>query len=240
MEPPVSSGGWQQEVAKMRRMLDSATALSVSVELPILTAAELCVLGALNHPVVDVHTRDWWRAHPDQETLTRRAYSHMADRDLFDPDTRRMSPELGLILAVRSQPGFILLTRDHPDAGPRRIRGYGIAGKSSNLLAVLLESALPYEIEWAGPGYQYKLVSIELEALFLSKWAAQGNQRTIDLLPGSGLDDPAERFIISPARHRKMRLHRVTTGTQAWEPTICTKKALASLISSLMTRGTRQ
>jgi hypothetical protein len=56
MESPAFSGARQQDVAAVRRALDNVAPFGRSIKLPLMTAAELCALGALCHPVVDART----------------------------------------------------------------------------------------------------------------------------------------------------------------------------------------
>ena len=56
-----------------------------------MTAAELCVLGALSHPVVDARALAWWNSQTDRETLAKSAYGYLAKRMLLGPETDRLS-----------------------------------------------------------------------------------------------------------------------------------------------------
>jgi hypothetical protein len=70
--------------------------------------------------VLDAPALAWWASQADKEKLARLAYTVMSRRKLLDPGTGRVSPPLGLILAGRSRPAFVLLTRDKPAAGAPR------------------------------------------------------------------------------------------------------------------------
>lgn len=236
MESPAFSDERQQDVATVRAVLDKA-ADGKSAELPVMSSAELCALGALAHPVVDTPALAWWNQQPDKEKLARLAYTVMGRRGLLDPGTGRLLPPLGLILAGRSRPSFVLLTRDKPAAEPRGIRRYGIADESGTR-AVLLERTLPNPGAWTGPVYLFAITGVRHEADTLAQWAAGHKHRTIDLYrPGSGTTGPAERLTVTPARHRRLSVERTTPLAATPQPLEGDQQDLAGLITSIMTEG---
>jgi hypothetical protein len=84
-----------------------------------MATAELAALGALaDDPLIDARALQWWTAQPDRETLARQAYDHLAQRNLIDPATGRVHPQLGLILAGRARPAFILVRRESRTRNP--------------------------------------------------------------------------------------------------------------------------
>jgi hypothetical protein len=214
MGSPAFSDDRQQDVAAVRAALDEVAAGKMA-ELPIMSSAELCALGALSHPVLDASALAWWSSQADKEKLARLAYAVMGRRKLLDPDTGRVSPPLGLVLAGRSRPAFVLLTRDKPAAEPRAIRRYGIADESGTR-AVLAERTQPNPGAWTGPVYRFLLAGVEPEAAALAEWAAGGKHRTLDLYrPGSGTTSPSERLVVNPARHHQLSVNRQTPGAES-------------------------
>jgi hypothetical protein len=234
MGSPAFSDQRQQDVAAVRAALDGV-AVGKMAELPVMSSAELCALGALSHPVLDAPALAWWTSQADKEKLARLAYAVMGRRKLLDPDTGRVSPPLGLILAGRSRPAFVLLTRDKPAAEPRAIRLYGIADESGTR-AVLAERTQPNPGAWTGPVYRFMLTGVESEAAALAEWAAGGRHRTLDLYrPASGTTDPSERLVVTPARHHQLSVDRQTPGAQPPETLACDQQGLASLMAGIMT-----
>lgn len=233
MESPAFSDERQEDVATVRAVLDKA-AEGKSAELPVMSSAELCALGALAHPVVDAPALAWWNAQADKEKLARLAYAVMGRRGLLDPNTGRLTPPLGLILAGRSRPSFVLLTRDKPASEPRGIRRYGIADESGTR-AVLLEFTQPNPGAWTGPVYRFAITGVQSVADDLAKWAAGHKHRTIDLYrPGSGTTDPSERIVVTPARRHRLSVELSTPRTAAPEPLESDRQGLAELLATIM------
>jgi hypothetical protein len=234
MGSPAFSDDRQQDVAAVRAALDGVAAGKMA-ELPIMSSAELCVLGALSHPVLDAPALAWWAAQADKEKLARLVYAVMGRRKLLDPDTGRVFPPLGLILAGRSRPAFVLLTREKPAAEPRAARMYGIADQSG-VRAVLVERTQPNPGAWTGPVYRFMLTGVESEAVALAEWVAGGKHRTLDLYrPGSGTTSPSERLVVNPARRHQLSVDWQTPGGESEEPLACDQQGLASLAASIMT-----
>lgn len=237
MGSPAFSDKRQQDVGTVRETLAKVARPGVSAELPIMSSAELYALGALSQPVLDASALAWWTSQPDQEKLARLAYAVMGRRKLLDPDTGRVSPPLGLILAGRSRPAFILLTRVKPAAEPRAVRIYGIADESGTR-AVLLERTQPNPGAWTGPVYRFMLTGAASEAAVLAEWAAGGKHRTIDLYrPGSGTTGPSERLVVTPARHHQLSVDRQVPSGGPPESLACDQQGLAGLVVSIMTGG---
>ena len=235
MQSPAFSDGRQQDVAAVRRALDRVAAFGTSVKLPLMTAAELFTLGALGHPVIDARALSWWNAQADHEALAKMAYGYLARRKLLDPETGRLASSLGLILAGRSRPAFILITRDNPAAGPGSLRVYGIAQEPGGVLAVLAEGAQARHLAWAGPGYHYLLTGVTTQSRALAELAAGGRQRTFDVYrPASGSVLPSERILVTPTRHG-LRADRQTRGQAALASLDCDLDGLTGLLASVMT-----
>jgi hypothetical protein len=235
MESPAFSDSRQQDVAAVRAALDRAATSGKTTKLAMMTAAELCALGALSHPLIDAAALSWWDAQADQEQVSRAAYGYLAHRKLIDPETGRISPPLGLILAGRSRPAFIMLSREHPAAEPNMLHVYGIAEDPGVLRAVLVEVALPTSVEWAGPAYEYALAGTAQAGRKLAEWAAAGKRRTLDLyLPGRGTILPAERIVVTPARHPNLRVERQTPSAETPESLPCDMESLADVLAGVM------
>jgi hypothetical protein len=142
-------------------------------KLPVMATAELAALGALaDDPLIDARALQWWTAQPDRETLARQAYDHLAQRNLIDPATGRVHPQLGLILAGRARPAFILVCREKPDAESNMMHLFGIVDEAAGLRAVLIEGVLPMQLKSAGPAYDYVLSSAPKVSRDLAKWAS--------------------------------------------------------------------
>jgi hypothetical protein len=235
MGSPAFSDDRQQDVAAVRLALDRVAPFGGSIRLPLMTAAELCALGALGHPLVDARTLAWWNAQPDHEALSRLAYGSLAKRKLLDTETGRVSPPLGLILAGRSRPSFILITRDKPAAEPNPLRLYGIADESG-VRAVLAEGAQSRSLAWAGPGYGYMLTGVATQSRALAEAAAERRQLVFDVFrpPARSPDLPAERTVVTRVHHR-LRVERQVPGATVPVAIDCDLDALADLLAGMMT-----
>ena len=116
----------------MRTLLHQATVLSSgAVRLPAMTAAELCVLGAMTTSLIDARAWSWWTSAPPgrRPALREMAWQFLAYRELVtsrpaaraaaEPGRVRVAPPAALIVAGRTRPAFIVLCR------PRRDRRAG-------------------------------------------------------------------------------------------------------------------
>lgn len=239
MESPAFSDPRQQDVGAVREILDAVAASGKEAKLPVMATAELAAVGALaDDPLIDAHALQWWTAQPDQESLARQAYDHLAQRGLIDPATARVHPQLGLILAGRGRPAFILVCREKPDAEPNMMHVFGIADETAGLRAVLIEGVLPMQLKWAGPAYDYVLSSAAKVSGDLAKWAGERKHRTLDIyLPGSETTLPSHRFVVTPAL-RRLHVERATPTTAA-ERVTCSEHELADLLLGVMTGASR-
>ena len=235
MQSPAFSDERQQDVAAVRRALDGVASFGTSIKLPLMTAAELFTLGALGHPMVDAGALSWWNAHDDHETLATMTYGYLARRKLLDPETGRVAPALGLILAGRSRPAFILISRNKPTADPSPLRVYGIAEEPGGVLAVLVEGAQAKHLAWAGPGYHYMLTGVATESRSLAEIAAGGKHRTFDVYrPGSGSVLPSERIVVTRTR-QGLRADRQAPSQPFPAQVDCDLDGLTGLLASVMT-----
>ena len=97
----------QADTAAVRALLGQATALSSgAVRLPAMTAAELCVLGAMTTSLIDARAWSWWTSAPPgrRPALREMAWQFLAHRQLVTPEP-----------AARGG--------NRPGAGPRRSPG---------------------------------------------------------------------------------------------------------------------
>lgn len=201
-----------QVLTATRAALDMVAADKMG-DLPEMSSAELCALGAHTYPVIDTPALTWWDSQDDQERLAQMARAALARRQLLDPGTGRLAPPLSLILEGRARPSFILLTREKPHAQPSAERLYGIADESGTH-AVLVESSQPNPGAWNGPAHHYRLNDIQPQATALAEWAAGRKRRTIDLyLPGSAGTLRTERLVVTPARNHQVSLARHSSST---------------------------
>jgi hypothetical protein len=195
----------QQDVAAVQAMLDRVLDTGKVAKLPTLSAAELFALGALAHPLIDVAAFRWWNAQADQAAAALRGYDQLARRGMIDPATGRIHPQLGVILAGRARPAFILLIRATPDGDVAAGRFLGIADQAAGLRAVLGEVPASIEREDTGLVYAYELSSPAKAADALARLAVQRNPVLFDLyLPGSHSGLPSRRLAIS-RDHRGLR-----------------------------------
>jgi hypothetical protein len=139
------------------------------VDLATVTALDLCSLGGPAPPLFDeTPARAWAR----REGLQRR---HDTDRV-----TRELTPELGLVLAARRRPAFVVIVQAE-DHSPRPLRLFALADEAGPVRGFVLEEAgLPRnperhfaKVRTLGPlgwFYRYVLVSRHMAADTLARW----------------------------------------------------------------------
>lgn len=236
MESPAFSDPRRTDVAYIENLIDRVVETGKVAKLPVMGTVELCALGALSHPLLDEYALKWWNAQPDREAAARRGYDHMVQRNMIDPETGRIHPQLGVILAARAKPAFIVVLRVRPDGDALPGRFLGIADEIAGLRAVLSETAPPVlsdKDKDAGPLYVYELSGPPKVSRYLAEFAAGGKHVTIDLyLPGSEANLPAERFIVTRA-FRRLRVEHMTPGTAPRWMT-CSEEELANMLLDTM------
>lgn len=227
------------DVAAVRAILDAPARSGKVLELPVMGAADLFALGALSHPLIDSHALQWWDAQPDQEAAARRGYDHMVRRGMIDPATGRIHPELGVILAARIRPAFIMALRPRPADEMLPGRFLGIADETAGLRAVLGEDAPPERTrhyEELGPIYLYELATAPKASQTVASLAAGHRHLVIDFyLPGSKTSLPSRRFTVAHAL-RRLRVEQVTPATAPQRVT-CSEAELAGLLLDTMTEA---
>lgn len=231
----------QPDVAAVRAILDSPAQTGQVLKMPVMATADLCALGALAHPLLDDHALAWWEAQADQEAAALRGYDHMVRRGMIDPGNGRIHPKLGVILAARMRPAFIMVLRSRPDSATLPGRFLGIADEEEGLRAVMGEVAPPEKYdryEELGPLYIYELASAPKSSQTIAGLAAQNKHLVADCyLPGSETNLPSHRFIVSHSL-RRLHVERVTP-TAAPTRLTCSEADLADLLLDTMTGACR-
>jgi hypothetical protein len=197
------------------RQLIEATKAASFVELVTVAALELCVLGGAQPPLLEESVADAWRelSGRRRRKLTELTTAAMVERGMLaeigpQPDgvTYALRPALGVALAVRSRPAFIVFT-ETAKASLRTPRLFALGDEEVPVRAVVVEepAALPpgspefphvKKLGLLGRFYRYVLVSPGRAAQVLAEWA-------IKPPPGPGADGVATRSV-SLYRHRDL------------------------------------
>jgi hypothetical protein len=164
------------------------------VDLAVLSAMDLCVLGGPRHPLFDEDVaRAWSRLGGRQrDKFTEAVTESMLQRGLLLDEGLRTSaqplsgsyalkPELGLALAARCRPSFIVVT----EAEHQRVRGlrlFALGDEAEPVRGLVLEapagplpdrerdSAATPKLGPLGWIYRYALVSRQQAAEVLARW----------------------------------------------------------------------
>ncbi|MGA2830798.1 MAG: hypothetical protein ABSF03_32330 [Streptosporangiaceae bacterium] len=247
---------------EVRALLHQATAVrSGAVRLPAMTAAELCVLGAMSTALIDAEAWSWWTLAPPARrpalremawrflTYRQLVTSEPAGRQATDPGRVRVAPPAALIVAGRTRPAFIVLCRSGVTGEPEQTRMYGIGDQASGVRALLIEEAKPGAVDWAGPAYEFGLASPTAAGRALARWAAspgpapppgQALSRLIDIhLPGTRDIRPAARISVQA---RSGHLHILCqhilgqpSRLNVTNPLPCDEDVLACLLTDTLT-----
>ena len=255
---PVPGGDPRQpDTDAVRALLDQAEAMtSGAVRLPAMTAAELCVLGAMTTSLIDASAWSWWTSAPParRQVLRGAAWRFLAHRQLITPDAPgrqtpgqagrvRVTPAAALIVAGRTRAAFIVLCREGVTGEPERTRMYGIADQHRGLRAVLIEDATPGQLGWAGPAYEFGLASPAAAGRALARWATttgsapplRPRPRLIDLyLPGAGARLPAGRIAVR-ATGNGWQVQRDSSLLSAGHPLAWDEDGLTGLFTDTLT-----
>ena len=243
----------QADTDAVRALLDQATVLSSgAVRLPAMTAAELCMLGAMTTSLIDAQAWSWWTsAPPGRGRAAEMAWAFLACRQLVtsEPATReatgpgrvRVAPPAALIVAGRTRPAFIVLCRPGATGEPEQTRMYGIGDRVSGVHAVLIEEAKPGRVGWAGPAYEFGLASPAAAGRALARWAASpapagpDRSRLIDIhRPGTRDIRPASRITVA-ASGGNLRVVCEPSRLTVTNPLPCDEDVLSSLLSHTLT-----
>ena len=205
----------QADVDAVQALLDQVER-DGAVQLPALSAAELGAVGAMRASLVDDQARSWWTAMAGGEraTLSATALQFLVHRRLLVPpepgagdDAERVAlevqPLLGVILAGRTRPAFVVLRREGTGGAPDRMRLYGIADEARGLRCVLAEEATGKQVEGLGPGYLYVLASTAEAIRSLIRWIGRAPVRvTTDADQASVIEVYRPDTGAGPARRR--------------------------------------
>jgi hypothetical protein len=149
------------------------------VRLAALSAIDVCVLGGPKHPYFDEPTAHAWlhlsgrRRQQAIDTAT----SDLVERGLLARDpgspTYSMSPELGVVLAARTRPSFII-TNEVSGARFFQPALFALGDSEDPARAIVVESPAGItEANLRAPlsaHYAYALLSIPAAARFLAEW----------------------------------------------------------------------
>ena len=164
------------------------------VDLVILTALELCALGGPAHPLFDeILARAWTRlGRRQRQQVIDQVTEELVRRGLLIDTTPRTSPgqpiqtcalkpELGLMLAARCRPAFVIVVQAE-DHNPRTLRFFALGDEAEPVRGFVLEvpAGLPLDREREFPKagklgplgwtYRYVLVSRDTAAKILAQW----------------------------------------------------------------------
>jgi hypothetical protein len=205
-----------ERTPEARQLIEAAQSASF-VELVTVAALELCVLGGAQQPLLEESVADAWRelSGRRRRKLVELTTAAMVERGLLteigtQPDgvTYALRPALGIALAARFRPAFIVIT-ETAKASLRTPRLFALGDEEVPVRAVVVEepAALPAgSAEFAGVKklgllgrfYRYVLVSPDRAAQVLAEWAIMPP-------PGPGADEVAARWV-SLFRHRELHI----------------------------------
>jgi hypothetical protein len=175
------------QAAEVRELIGRARDDGGGVDLPPLTAFELCVLGAPRQPLVhESIIRAWARlGHRTQEAAVARFTQNLAERGLLtetpgpagSPATYSLAPELGIILAARCRPAFLIITHVPGLNRPQPVL-YALGDQHDPVQALVAEvpaalapnDSRPKMPEALRPIFGYLLLSKTGAADFLARW----------------------------------------------------------------------
>lgn len=202
-----------------------------NVDLVILSALELCVLDGPRHPVFEERVTQAWLQVTDRRRrkITEEITAGMVRRGLLIDDASRhrtaqgvnnysFKPELGLMLAARCRPAFVVLAKgERPDLRPLNLYALGDQADPVRAIVAELPAGLPPDraaryanTRQLGPLgwiYRYVLVSVANAADLLAKWT---------MTPPAQPDDAAAvRYSVSayrPDREQPVGYHLGVCG----------------------------
>lgn len=157
---------------------------------------------------------------------------------MIDPASGSLPPHVGVILAARLRPAFIIVLRGRADGDALPGRYLGLADEEAGLRAVLGESAPPVitdENKDVGPLYIYELSGPAKASRSLAGFAADGKHAVIDMyLPGGDTTLPSERFAVSRAFRRRHVEHHYSPGAPPRQVT-SSQEELGEMLLDAMT-----
>jgi|HubBroStandDraft_5_1064220.scaffolds.fasta_scaffold299963_1 hypothetical protein len=189
MTMPVIADTAPERSSEAQRLIDSAADVPFE-ELVTLSALELCVLGAPRQALFEEPVASAWTGLDKRRRgrLIEETTAAMVARRLLAPDPRQpaddiyvVQPALGIVLAARSRPAWIVLTETaRPDLRTPRLFAFGDVAEPVRGVVVEEPAALPAAVA-SGPAarklgplarlYRYVLVSQDRAAQVLAEWA---------------------------------------------------------------------
>jgi hypothetical protein len=190
-----------------RRLIDQAQATEF-VDLALLSAMDLCVLGGPRHPLFEeVVARAWLRlGNRHRNKVMEDVTDSMVERGLLlngTPGTDgaySLSPELGIVLAARCRPAYIVVT-ETAGASLRSPNLFALGDQGEPVRGIVAEfpwlppentAAKDTNLKKLGPLgwlYRYVLASQEKAADILTQWVIQPPSRQ------RGVDENASRVV---------------------------------------------
>jgi hypothetical protein len=172
------------------------------VDLVTVSALDLCVLGGPRHPIFEeVVTQAWTRLGSRQrKKVTDQVIEVLVNRGLLTDDnpgagfpqpggTYSLRPELGIMLAARCRPTFIVIA-SADDRNPRALRLFALGDQAEPVRGIVAEFPAALSPDQAGtfPNagklgplgwiYRYVLVSQAKAAEILAKWTISPPMRS--------------------------------------------------------------
>lgn len=233
------------------------------VDLVVISALDLCVLGGPRHPLFDEKVaRAWLRLGERQRgKLIESATEILISRGLLIDEGVRtgarphsgryaLKPELGLALAARCRPSFIaVIEAESQDLRGPRLFALGDQAEPVRGLVVEMPTGLPPDREAAYPGtaklgplgwaYRYALVNPDMAAEVLARWTIAPPRQSGSSAPGAYLVSVFQPDRENPARSR---LRVRGDGARAWvsgpedrAETECDAAGLRAVMTGLIT-----
>jgi hypothetical protein len=250
----------QADVDEAQALLAQADETAGAVLMPALAAAELYVLGGGPGPLVDADVWSWWTGHAEADRAWRErlAWQFLAHRKLIGPlepgavpqtvADVRVDPALGMILAGRTRPSFIVLRREGARGTPDRLRMYGIAEEGRGLRAVLTEEVTGKQAGALGREFKYALSSAASAGKAMARWAGRPaaraalGRRPPKLIavypPGAGTRAVVDQIEVR-AGPDGLRVQHEPPGRSAPPPVTCDEDALGRLVAGILTGVSR-
>ena len=239
------------------------------VDLVTVSALELCVLGGPRHPLFEeAVARAWMQlGNRRREKVIEWVTEGMIKRGLLLEDSPRtgywqpdgcysLKPELGIMLAGRCRPAFIVLT-ETADQNQRTPRFFALGDQAEPVRGIVAElpTALPSDLAGGLPNvrklgplgrfYRYVLLSRDKAAEILAELTISPPQRSGEAMPSAWLVSAHHPDRQSPLGYRlsvrgdgtKARLDGPGDGDPAG--TSCDVEGLRRVMFDLITRLSR-
>jgi hypothetical protein len=180
------------------------------VDLVVVSALDLCVLGGLRHSLFDENVARAWLRLGDRQRrkLIDSVTESMVSRGLLIDEGLRTSaqprsgsyalqPELGLMLAARCRPSFVVITAAE-DQDLRSLRLFALGDQAEPVRGLVVEMPAAPPVRDGGKSddgklgplgwiYRYVLASPDMAAEVLARWTISPPGRPGTGLPGAYL-----------------------------------------------------